>query len=218
MNRAIVFVLVLIMVCFSFLAYYSSEKFTARVTTVLTVVERFQANCSFRLFSGWNLLGLSCKPDNADVNSLINASNNSIISIHTYDGDDPADSWKAFKPGLPGWVIQDLRYLDRRHGYWILSNSTVTVDFNGVVVLPTVNGLVPGWHLLGYPNVDKRNISETLASLNNSYQIVYLFNNTAKNWLLYNPAEAWGTQTLKWLKAHDAFWIHLNKSEIWYYE
>ncbi|RLE43116.1 hypothetical protein DRJ48_01745 [Candidatus Woesearchaeota archaeon] len=209
---ALVFIIFLI--SFGFGVYYGVEMLTSKVTTVLTVVERQPANCSFNLSAGWNLIGLSCEPRDPAPATLVNESGNNIISIHKYEPDS-SDKWKVYNPNLPWWVVQDLTKLSRADGYWVRAKEDGFVDFNGSLTVPTYIQLVRGWNLVGYPHIETRNISVALASISGKYTIVYSYNESSAEWLVYRPDSDWGIQELKWLKQSDGLWVNMSDEGVW---
>jgi hypothetical protein len=213
-----VLAIVLLAFCVAFGAWKGTEVLSGHVTTRMVVIVKVPVNCSFALSSGWNLLGLSCEPNNSTPWSLVNNPNNSITSIHKYSSNDIDDPWKVYAPGLPSWVVLDLDRLDRVNGYWINSRNDSLVHINGTLRLPTFASVGSGWQLLGYPQLERRNISAALASLSGKYVSAYSYNETSGQWKTYLPNKAWKTQGFKWMNPHEGFWINMREQGEWQVE
>ena len=211
--------LVLVAICFLLLifgiGYFEGNPLTSRVTTQLVIIQPYVATCTFSLQPGWNLIGISCRPSNSSIQAFINESGLKLISIHAFDTNDTEDPWKSYNPDLPAWVEQDLNNLDRFNGYWVNSREKHIVNFTGEVVEPTMVELVAGWNLVGFPNLDKVNISDSLKTINNEYSIVYAYNSTDGDWKVYDPNQPWSTQDLQYMSHNLGFWIKMLTPGVW---
>ncbi len=211
--------LIIIFICLvavSFGSLFGVEKITGMVSTSLTIIEVFYEDCNITLYEGWNLVGLSCELINKTPYSLINSTNNSIISIHKYNSDDVDDPWKVYRNDLPEWVVLDLPRVDRYNGYWVNVKNNITVQLNGTLKTPTNIILDPGWQLVGYPNLHRRNVSYSLSSMKGGYSRVYSYNESRKDWQVYNPALNWEDQSLQYLTAFQGLWINVTERGAWY--
>ena len=164
-------VLTLIVISLTFLSiaviFNDSHNYTNSITghdIVNTKVEVFPTiikSCSFRLYSGWNLVSFYCLGLYSDRSEVLQSIENSYGAIFEYNSFDSADPWKSYNSSLPNWTVQQLTNMDRISGYWVYMYNDTDFNYQGVYSNSIIL-LNNGWNLVGYPNTLTTNITTGL--------------------------------------------------------
>ncbi|MBU0628021.1 MAG: S8 family serine peptidase [Nanoarchaeota archaeon] len=137
-----------------------------------------------KLIQGWNLISIPLNLSNWTVSSIFR----NYSSIFTYDN---------------RWIeLTNSSKINETIGFWIniLNNHTLQIEgkeFNNL----TIN-LNQGWNLIGYPSLNKTNISEFFEGAN--ITAAFAYNGT---WLSYNPSRNDSLNTLKQMKPGYGYWV-----------
>lgn len=185
---------------------------TGRATSTAYILETPPENCTTFLRQGYNFVSFYCETGDLPFNqSLVNQSNNTLNyqKIFSYSPSSTNDFWKSYNPGLPDYVKQDLKKLDRRAGYWLYMNNSDTYFREGRRFFETEISLVnsyQGWNLIGYPNNESANITEFLASIEGNYSRIesYQDYNGTYLWLIYDLTN---NSNLTQFDPMKAYWI-----------
>ena len=139
-------VIILVVTPFALRLFYVNDflGLTGRAASSVFIGYVYNTTCSLNLVSGWNLVSVYCEADNMSVSNVLSSLDNNYVSIHTYDMYDPSDKWKAYKPGLPSWVIQDLSTISVSTGYWVNMENADTFIFDGILEYPRIIFLSQG--------------------------------------------------------------------------
>ncbi len=179
--------------------------FVFNVTTQAkaNIINWSMGNCSFIFHSGWNLVSFPCIV-REDVSTIMQPIDGKYESIFTYDA--ASGQWWAYNPDLPSYVVQDLKEIDSKHGYWINMKQTSNYSFEGAYAQYTTIQLHPGWNLIGYPSFDTKNVSNIF---NNNITEIWRFNSSNKNWYYYkSPTD----HTFTLMLPYFGYWVRSNTS------
>lgn len=173
--------------------------------------------CSLYLVSGWNLISVYCEASNMSVSNVLSSLDNNYVSIHTYDRYDPSDKWKAYKPGLPSWVIQDLSTISVEDGYWINMENDDNFVFNGTLKFPRIIFLFQGWNLVGYPSNKTKLVNETFVDVLSNLDSVHMYNasDSADHWKVYSPNFEPSQNDLENMIPLYGYWVRMNANDTW---
>lgn len=130
------------------------------------------------LSRGWNLFSIPVIPVDASISKLF--SNISYSNLLSYDS---------------GWYVPS--EINFSHGYWVKLDGSATLAVTGFNLASPSLRLDNGWNLIGYPYLEKRNISSILN------QTVYSYD---KSWLSYNPLRQ--SNSLTEFTPGFAYWVH----------
>jgi hypothetical protein len=192
-------------------------------TSRLQIVDIYGVSCNFTIGAGWSLISVPCFEDTPSVSSglrtlyqnFTNATPEGIPnyeSVHAFDAFDAPDPWKAFKPGLPDYVVVDLPNLTAEQGYFIRMSSSDRLEYDGRVALPNYVYLVDGANLVGFP-INDTNTSRPVpfatqsigSSLTNVYRLV------AGSWQKYNATY----QDFVNLTPYEGYWFVMIDNGTW---
>ena len=124
------------------------------------------------LVTGWNLISLSLDPSSPEPSDALTSISGDYDSAWAYDGCDTADPWKVFSPSVPP-EFNDMESMDERQGYWLEMAGPAQLQATGVRPLETSIALCPGWNLVGYPSGVARPVTEVLAGIAGTFNMVY---------------------------------------------
>jgi hypothetical protein len=184
----------------------------AVVTRVFITGLETNYTCNINLSTGLNLISVSCKLDNNSIDSVLNQISGKYSSIYTYDINEEIDHWKVYNPTLPKWVINDLNTINDERGYWIRMNEDSNLILEGIVEKPKLMNLYIGWNLIGYPSNESKNITQALSSISGSYSIVYAYNASSGNYIVYNPNL--DNNTLTDIEPNRGYWVNMTTNDI----
>jgi hypothetical protein len=118
------------------------------------------------LYPGWNLVSL---PLTEEPNTLPEAFGTLSVSyVFGYRPVEGPMTWDANRPAF----LNDLKYLDGIHGYWIKSSAAVNQVWNVTGQAVSLNTPIPlsaGWNLIGYLPTGALAVETAMASVNPDY-------------------------------------------------
>ena len=177
----------------------------------------YNKTCSVNLISGWNLISIYCEGENMAVSNVLSTLDDNYVSIHTYDRYDPTDKWKAYKPGLPSWVIQDLSTISVSEGYWVNMESDDTLVLSGELRFPRIIFLFQGWNLIGYPSNKTRLVNETFLDVLTNLDSVHMYNATdaVDHWKVYSTSADPSQNDLINMIPLYGYWVKMDANDTW---
>ncbi len=190
---------------------------TGKAASTVFIGDFYNSTCSLYLVSGWNLISVYCEANNMSVSNVLSSLDNNYVSIHTYDRYDPSDKWKAYKPDLPSWVIQDLSTISVEEGYWINMENDDSFVFNGTLKFPRIIFLFEDWNLVGYPSNKTRLVNETFVDVLPNLDSVHMYNasDSADHWKVYSPSVAPSQNDLVNTTPMYGYWVKMNANDTW---
>ncbi|MBN2566990.1 hypothetical protein JXB02_02810 [Candidatus Woesearchaeota archaeon] len=165
-----------------------------------------------------NLISFVCNPTDPNISVVLAPIDGEYESAHHYDDEDPIDHWKVYNPALPGWVVQDLATLNSSMGFWLKMNASDNLTVTGSMTGNKFQPLGLDYNMVGYPTTVPMAINLSLASIENNYTSIHMYNasDTADHWKVYNPAlPGWVVQDLTRTVPHQGYWIRMNQTEVW---
>jgi len=175
-----------------------------------TVVLEFQPGASIRvdytytpgmihtikveLLKGWNLIGLSLKPENCTVESIFGENLTRISVIYGYEN----GSWLWWTPMAGG-----LKELKPGMGYWVYAKSNFTLTLKGTI--PPRPSLNPGWNLIALTGTTSASPEEYLEGYD--WTVIYGYNAYTGGWLWYVKGIG---GDLKVLEPGLGYWVYIE--------
>jgi hypothetical protein len=182
------------------------------MSTRLLIVERVTSMCNISLVEGWNMVSFYCMGLDLPVEELLMNMEGEYESIRTYDASDALDPWKSYNPDLPSWAVQDLPYVARSDGYWILVGEDQRFVRAGNLYTPTIIDLHTGWNLIGYPSTNVSLVNDTFNTTVPLFDYVESFNSSDYS----DPWKEWtwnsslvSDQDLNYTVPGSGFWIFM---------
>jgi hypothetical protein len=217
----IIFPILLIFLVFLFFLFrneliFLKNKITgaAELDTSVVILILNESLCEFNMVESWNLISIPCIPKPINTTEILNSINDKIISVHEYNPTSN-DKWRAYNPNLPEWVVQDLELFSRKKGYWINLNQSTNLTINSSTASPNLIDLVQGWNLIGYPTLNPKNITESLQSINQTYDVIYLYNSSDNSWKEYSWNSSKNlSQDLINMTPYYGYWIKMLQEDI----
>ncbi|MEK6968649.1 MAG: hypothetical protein AABX51_08570 [Nanoarchaeota archaeon] len=194
--------------------FFLKPELTGRVVTRTTVINAQQASCNFTLSNGWNLISIPCAPfSEYSVGEFSGLFNISPVSIHTYLASDSSDPWKAYKSGLPAWVVQDINSISDKNGYWVNMNDSGRLDVTSVINTPRTIAVVAGWNLVGYPTKNPKRVNESLVTLFPNWRELRYYNSSDSSYYVFYNITQTGDFTNQ--TPYSGYWIYMSTSGTW---
>lgn len=190
---------------------------TGKAASSVFIASGNLSTCQIDMIPGWNLISIHCDDDNMSVSNVFSTIQGNYSSVHAYDRYDPTDKWKAYKPGLPSWVISDLQTLSTKQGYWIEMTAADSLIFNGTVKYPTLIFLFEGWNLVGYPSDKLRLVNETFLDVMMNLNSVHLYNvnDTSDPWKVYSTSVNTSENDLVYMLPGFGYWVRMDDRDTW---
>jgi len=176
-----------------------------------TVVLEFQPSASIRvdytytpsmihtikveLLKGWNLIGLSLKPENCTVESIFGENLTRISVIYGYEN----GSWLYWWTPMAG----GLKELKPGMGYWVYAKSNFTLTLKGTI--PPRPSLNPGWNLIALTGTTSASPEEYLEGYD--WTVIYGYNAYTGGWLCYVKGMG---GNLKALEPGLGYWVYVG--------
>ena len=143
-----------------------------------------QITNNIHLEKGWNLISI---PLNLTNNSFNHLFNNTNVTVFGYKNNS--------------WFVPE--EFETKLGYWVKLNQSLNLTITGTEATETIN-LTNGWNLVGYPNVDTMQITDSNLK---DYLVLAYANNS---WLSYAPNRT--INTLDKLKPGYGYWVKSNEN------
>ena len=155
---------------------------------------------------GWNLVSIPLVLDNKALPDALDSISGNYDKVFAYDGE-----WKIFDPNdLPH---SNLNSVDEKMGFWVKMNNEDTLVVEGLEVSAETDfSLNDGYNLIGYPNLEEKNIYIVFNNVNNSLVNVLSYES---EWKSYNPLKNKSLNTLKKIKPGYGYWVNVNGSQNW---
>ena len=185
---------------------------TGQVTASVNITPPVPRTCNMSFQPGLNLVSFFCITTLQDRETFLENVTN-YDYIFTYRSYDSVDPWKVYNPNLPTWVTNDLSDLSRTEAYWFYFDMDEPQKFyyGGTKTIPTHIILKPGWNLAGYPTDNIKEIEEALSTINDSYIIIYSFDNNNKSNFSYQH----GIGSLNQTEPYNGYWINMSQADSW---
>ncbi len=177
------------------------------IQTSVNIQNVSRMNCSVTLTQGWNLASLNCL-DDPSFEQGFSSILDSYEAVFTYDS--LTNSWIAYNPDLPEWVVQSKPSVNKRKAYWIKMKQSDVWNYTGFEPLNIVVELQKGWNLVGYPSVTSKNISQALSNI--EYSIVWTHDNANKQMLYYKNSS---NNTFTTMQPGQGYWINSSSLQYW---
>lgn len=198
-----------------FLGPSTNNYLTGLVTSQVYVLNSPPRDCSIQLNQGLHLVSFYCVISFDPVNdTMVNYYNQSIdyYAMWHYNPTNPLDKWDISNPHLPNYTTQQIKYIDRRDGYWIYLNSSASFFNSGYKAATTTISLFDGWNLISYPSDMPRDIVLAFGSINGSYTTVETYQSNTSSWLNYTYPSG---GTLTHLDPMAGYWINISSNDTW---
>ncbi|MFH1505736.1 MAG: hypothetical protein ABIE94_01970 [archaeon] len=184
------------------------------VSVTLNITESQISSCDVNLVSGWNLVSFFCLHLGIPRDIALASIDGDYNAIFAYFPNAVTDPWKSYNPNLPDWTIQDLELMSRNQGYWIYMNSASRYNYSGIKALQNSIPLEPGWSLEGYPSGNTKNASDAFSSLNGSYNLVAIYDESSGSYLYYYPNDP-ASSDFNLTVPYEGYWINATDNDTW---
>jgi len=168
------------------------------------------------LAEGWNLISVRLSPASRVVTDVLSSIEGQYDLAYAYDASDAEDPWKKYNTAAPSF-LNDLTEIDETMGFWIRATEPVTLTVSGSVPSSTDISLYTGWNLVGYPSQTTRPVTETLASIEGKYDLVYAYDawDVEDPWKKYNTAAPPFLNDLTDMRPDWGYWIRVSEDCVW---
>lgn len=217
---AIVPIIILIYLAVTLLLYNifldpSINKITGNVLSRVNVTRPAVSICDFDLKTGKNHISFHCVNGIFPKDYFLDNITDEYTAIFSYNKNDPDNLWKSYNPGLPGWVVQDLEWINGHDGYWLMMKNDKSFAREGFFNTESQVQLYSGWNLIGYPRANSSSPQEAYSSLDGNYDYVLHYDASNLKWDYYVPGD--NSSTLVLIEPEKGYWIHLTADDIWVY-
>jgi len=180
------------------------------------VVAGLAATTSVPLHPGWNLISAPLSPDSTTITEVLSSIEGQYDLVYAYDASDVGDPWKKYNTAAPSF-LNDLTEIDETMGLWIRVTEAVTLTIPGSVPSSTDISLYAGWNLVGYPSQTTRPVTEALANIDGSYDLVYAYDasDAADPWKKYNTAAPSFLNDLTEMGPDRGYWMRVSEDCVW---
>jgi hypothetical protein len=171
---------------------------------------------SMTLTNGWNLISSPMAPANTLVTETLRSITGSYDLVYAYVAGDPSP-WKIYDSSAPD-IFNDLKAITEAMGLWIrvTSPATVTLALTGTQPASPSISLVAGWNLVGYPSPVTRPITESLASCDTKFDLIYTYvAGDPSPWKIYDPAAPPIFNDITDLAPGRGYWIRMTQACVW---
>ncbi|MHA2407781.1 MAG: hypothetical protein ACXACA_05380, partial [Candidatus Ranarchaeia archaeon] len=179
-------------------------------------IDNFYLNFStvsppFILEPGWNLISLSKKQVNTNVNDVFESLDGQYDAIRRYDSYDSTDPWKHHHILKPP-ELNDLEDVNHTMGLWIhITNPSKTkfYDYGEAFQVNQSILLYSGWNLVGYPSLTSYNRTDGLNNVDYLTQInkIMCYNASLEAWYTMNETD--------YFNRGQGYWIHAKEDLVW---
>ena len=159
------------------------------------------------LHPNWNLVSLGIIPDPNTLPEVFDT--HDVEYVFGYRSGEGPMSWDVNRPSF----LNDLKYLDGLHGYWIRSGAAAaenwSVEGDGIAVNTPIP-LYSGWNLIGYLPSQEDAISHAFQSLDTLYSYIFAYEGGGggpKSWDRNRPEFL---NDLNALSPESGYWVKMN--------
>lgn len=164
------------------------------------------------LKKGWNLVSFPhIVPDTA-LGTVLSSIDGDYNIVWHYNASETKDFWKVYNINKPP-AKNDLENLDNKIGFWIhitASGGTTLTLSDPLPSSPQSIPLSPGWNLVGYPSLTKRDRTTALNNLtfNTHVDSIWTHNATSNQWEEIGASDYFETGRGYWIHAiEECEWI-----------
>jgi parallel beta-helix repeat protein len=163
------------------------------------------------LYEGWNLISLPCIQSDTDLGSVLEPIEGSWDTICRYNASDDLDPWKLNNTSKPP-NMNDLEDVNHTMGFWINITEPEGILFEYLGTQPTQPQsivLYPGWNMVGYPSLSRKNRSVALNTITfgNEVDAIWTFQNAGQKWDEIEESD--------YFELGKGYWIHATMKCVW---
>jgi len=168
------------------------------------------------LTTGWNLMSVTVVAPSTAITSVLATITGHYDLVYAYDAFTPSDPWKVYDVGAAA-TFNTLHEISNTAGIWIRVSDPVTLTVGGIVPLSSQTDLAAGWNLVGYPSELTRPITQALATISGTYDLVYAYNafDPGAPWAVYDASAPATFNTLSEMAPHRGYWIRVTQPCQW---
>jgi parallel beta-helix repeat protein len=167
-------------------------------------------NYSF-LYEGWNLISIPFIQTDTNLSIVLDSIKDSYDAVQWYNVSDTLDYWKHNHISKPSH-LNDLNDIDHTMGFWIhiTEPGGVLFQYNGTQ--PTSNQSItlhPGWNMVGYPSLYKRNRTAALNNIvfDQDLDAIWTFEAATQTWQEIGSTDSF--------ELERGYWIHSKVTKVW---
>ncbi len=180
------------------------------------IIESAPLQIDLPLVPGWNLVSVCLSPSSTAVGDVLSSIDGKYDLAYAYDASDAANPWKKYDPAVPA-PANGLTEIDETMGLWIRATEAVKLTVSGSRPSSTSISLYSGWNLVGYPCEVVQPISEALASIEGSYELVYAYDaaDVGDPWKIYSVEAPAIFSDLTTMEPTTGYWIRVSQDCTW---
>jgi hypothetical protein len=163
---------------------------------------------------GWNLISLPVDPGvpGYELLSILRPIEKLYKSVWAYDAD--LKDWKRYTVGVPD-VLNDLRTMEPKKGYWINMIDEATLTVTGMRITDMTIPLSQGWNLVGYSSLKPQPAEDALVSIADERVSIWTYDSKEGNWLKYAIGAPDPLNSLGQLEPGKGYWIYIESGCYW---
>ncbi|ODS36940.1 MAG: hypothetical protein A7315_04445 [Candidatus Altiarchaeales archaeon WOR_SM1_79] len=161
---------------------------------------------TIQLLQGWNLISIPLQPANTSLWHVLAPIQGKFDKVFAYKG-----SW-IYKALYDGVWYGDLDKIESGTGYWIYANDDVNRTIYGYPPDKNIS-LGKGWSLIGWPSNETRDIEEALASINDSYNKVFTYDQST-GWEYKALYDGIWHGDLSDMEPGRGYWIYMEEAGV----
>lgn len=222
-ERLAIYLFLSLFLIFSFLLLGSrlaETKVTGRaqdVATSVNVTGGLFYTCNLTLRTGMNLVSVPCLPLNfprEDFFNNLSSGGANVEVIYKYTPQSNGQ-WEVYNASLPSYVVQNLYTFNAMQGIYFRMAAPESLTYNGPISSLNNIPLLRGWNLVGYPSLTTRNLSESIASINDTYLLIKTLEGTEEMGTYLADTPPPGNETLTNTSIYHGYWIRQSANDVW---
>jgi Zn-dependent M28 family amino/carboxypeptidase len=160
---------------------------------------------------GWNLISIPLLQSDTSVSNVFSSISGGYDAVQIYDSSDLVDPWNHNNNQKP-IHFNDLDQVDHKMGIWVHITEPAGVVLQCSGTLPSTDTSIPifpGWNLVGYPSLRRRNRTTALNNLVFGSDIDAI-------WTYDSQLRLWNEITeLDEFEAGKGYWVHSKVPKTW---
>lgn len=208
------FILVIILLKSSLSPYLITAKApNASTGTYVNVSNSTMYWCNVSIPAGTSMVSFPCLPPNIGMSTFIQGFDNESVEVVYRYTPGSTSKWLVYNGSLPSYAQNTLSGIGKEYGYYVVLSQQDRFQYEGILASTSTTLLQPGWNLVGYGSNRTQNLTESLASINDTYNTIKTLQTTEEAGVYLVNSSTLGT--LNNTSAYKAYWIDMDAQDIW---
>jgi len=193
---------------------HNASNSSQRIQVSLTVNYDHAVTVEINLGEDWNLVSFNVESSDSSIVAVLSSIDGlySYVSGYKSSIEEGGPKWVTYDPDRP---FNDLKQLDRYHGYWIKMESAGIIEITGSPgPVDTPIELGQNWNLVSYIPNQSGAMPDILNSINGLYSYVSGYKSSIEEggpkWVTYDPDRPFND--LKQLDPYHGYWIKMDSA------